>query len=329
MSNNIPITDGSGISSVAAEQIGTVKYQQIKVVGGETGSTSMMSVTPGGAILASIIGTPTVNFSGSGSILAINTGSVIAVLKSSSILAVPVGSVVTVWQDSSILAVPVGSVISVLKSSSIIAIASGSVITVSQGSVITVWQNSSVIAIGAGSVVALSQGSVITLWQSPSIVGTYAEDAAHTTADKGIFVLGVRNDAIASLAGADFDYTPMAVDSAGRTIIRPFSGEGSRIEGYASLVSTSVTTLVAAGGVGIRNFITDIMIANTGATTTLITFKDGLGSILGYTIAPTAGGSNMVGFAMPMRTGVNASFDFQPTAASSIIFATVKGFQAP
>jgi hypothetical protein len=95
------------------------------------------------------------------------------------------------------------------------------------------------------------------------------------------------------------------------------------------LVSTSVTTLVAAAGTGLRNYITDIMVANTGATTTLITFKDGAGSVLGYTIAPTAGGSNMIGFATPMRTGANATFDFQPTSASSILFATVKGFKAP
>ena len=166
---------------------------------------------------------------------------------------------------------------------------------------------------------------------SASMVGApiFAEDAGHTTADKGIFVLGVRNDAVASFVSANLDYSAIATDSAGRPVTKPFAPEESRIEGYASLVSTSVTTLVAAAGTGLRNYITDFFIANTGATTTLITFKDGAGSILGYTIAPTAGGSNAPGIATPFRTGANASFDFQPTSASSILYVTVKGFKAP
>lgn len=142
-------------------------------------------------------------------------------------------------------------------------------------------------------------------------------------------VYGMRNDAVASFLGADLTTRPIATDSAGRTLTKPFSAEESRIEGYASLVSTSVTTLVAAAGTGLRNYITDFFIANTGATTTLVTFKDGAGSILGYTIAPAGGGSNASGIATPIRTGANATFDFQPTSSSSILYATVKGFKAP
>lgn len=192
------------------------------------------------------------------------------------------------------------------------------------------FSNSSIIAINAGSVITINPGSIITIQQANSIVGTYAEDAAHTTADKGVFTLGVRNDAVASFVGANLDYGPIATDAAGRTLMRPFAAEESRVEGYSSTVNVSVTTLVAAAGAGLRNYITDVMIANTGATTTLVTFKSGGGaSILGYTIAPTGGGSNMIGFATPIRTGVNQTFDFQATSASSILYATVKGFKAP
>lgn len=44
----------------------------------------------------------------------------------------------------------------------------------------------------------------------------HAEDSGHTTADGGIMALAVRNDASAALSGTDLDYTPFAVDSAGR-----------------------------------------------------------------------------------------------------------------
>ncbi len=43
----------------------------------------------------------------------------------------------------------------------------------------------------------------------------YLEDAAHTTGDRGAFVLAVRNDANAALSGTNLDYTPISVDSAG------------------------------------------------------------------------------------------------------------------
>lgn len=179
-------------------------------------------------------------------------------------------------------------------------------------------------------------GSVATLqgtvpWIISSVYGNISGSVvAFQAGTQSSSVYGMRNDAVASFLGADLTVRPIATDSAGRTLTKPFSPEESRVEGYHSVVSTSVTTLVAAAGAGLRNYITDIMISNTGATTTLITFKSAGGaSILGYTIAPAGGGSNMIGFATPLRTGANASFDFQPTAASSIIYATVKGFKAP
>lgn len=196
---------------------------------------------------------------------------------------------------------------------------------------ITNFQNSSIIAINAGSVLTIpGNTSVITVLQGASIVGTYAEDAAHATADKGIFVLGVRNDAVASFAGSNLEYTGNAVDSAGRTLTKPFAPEESRMEGYNSVVSTSVTTLVAAAGTGLKTYITDIVLVNTGAATTLVTFRSGGGaSVLGYGIAPTGGGSNMIGFATPMMTLANQTFDMQATTATSVLYATVKGFKAP
>lgn len=49
-----------------------------------------------------------------------------------------------------------------------------------------------------------------------SASGQYAEDAAHVSGDIGSFMLAVRNDANAALTSADGDYSPVAVDSAGR-----------------------------------------------------------------------------------------------------------------
>jgi len=162
-----------------------------------------------------------------------------------------------------------------------------------------------------------------------SVVGAVQEDSASADGDYGMFALGVRNDTVASTVSADKDYVGLSADSAGRHLIKPFAAEEARIEGYSSTTSTSQLTLVPAAGAGLRNYITDVWIANTGAATTLVTFKDNAGSILGYTIAPTAGGSNLPGLAMPIRTGANQTFDIQAGSPTSILYVTVKGYKAP
>lgn len=267
-------------------------------------------------------------------------GSVVAVLTSPSIVAVQGGTAVTSLVSTVPSSVIVGASIfgqlpggtAVLGSVAalqgtnpwiVVSSIAGGIFPIS-GSVAATVTNTNLNV--SGSVVAFQAGTQIT-----SISGVaYAEDAPHATGDPGLFVLGVRNDAVASFVSANLDYSPIGVDSAGRSLIKPFAAEESRIEGYASLVSTSVTTLVAAAGAGLKNYITDVLVANTGATTTLITFRSQGGtSVLGYTIAPSGGGSNIPGMAVPFRTGANESFDFQPTSASSILYVTVKGFKAP
>lgn len=53
--NQVNITEGSG-KSVATETIGGLDYQKVKVVGGETGSTSVLGITPDGSMKVSVIG---------------------------------------------------------------------------------------------------------------------------------------------------------------------------------------------------------------------------------------------------------------------------------
>ena len=55
----------------------------------------------------------------------------------------------------------------------------------------------------------------------------YAEDSAHTTADEGNFILGVRNDALASLSDTDGDYSPLQVDASGATYVNLGTAAGS------------------------------------------------------------------------------------------------------
>lgn len=294
MASNIPITNGQGQSSVAAEEIGSLKYQQIKVVGGEVGSTSVMGVNPDRSINVSVIGT--INANVTGSVVAVGNTSVsgAVTVSGSVLLGSSNASVITVWQNSSVLAVPVGSVIATLQSSSILAV---------------------------------PVGSVITVWQSPSIVGSYAEDAAHATGDKGLFALQVRNDTMSSITSADGDYSPQAVGPVGEVITgnAPIT---KWVRGTADLrvVLGASVTAIPAQGASIFTYITSIQLANMGSASVLVTFTGGLGSILGYSIAPAGGGSNIY-YPNALKTGENSAFAASISGTASVL-VSAQGFTA-
>lgn len=180
------------------------------------------------------------------------------------------------------------------------------------------WRISSIYGNVSGSVLSQQLGtrisSVVNSIPSSLLTGNY----------------GHRNDAVASYLGADLSWRPISTDSAGRVLARPFAAEESRVEGYASTVNINANSIIAAAGAGLRNYITDIWVANTGAAATLVTFLSGGGlSVLGYTIAPAGSGSNLPGLVTPMRTDANATFDFRAATGTSVLYITAKGFKAP
>ena len=180
------------------------------------------------------------------------------------------------------------------------------------------WAISSIYGNISGSVLSQQLGtrisSIVNSIPSSLLTGTY----------------GHRNDAVASYLGGNLTWNPISTDSAGRTLVRPYAAEAARVEGYASTVNINANSIIAAAGTGLRNYITDVWVANTGAAATLVTFLSGGGlSVLGYTIAPAGGGSNLPGLVTPMRTDVAATFDFRAATGTSVLYITAKGFTAP
>lgn len=155
------------------------------------------------------------------------------------------------------------------------------------------------------------------------------EDSGHTSGDVGIFMLGVRNDAAASFVGTDLDYSPLATDSAGRLLIKPFAPDEARVFGISSVVSTSITQLVGGSGAGLRTYLTDILVTNSSGTATQVTFRDGDASLIGRTMAPASSGSN-IKLNTPMRTGgFNQQIDYVIGTAVSVLSIAAYGYKAP
>lgn len=67
---------------------------------------------------------------------------------------------------------------------------------------------------------ASTNSSVLVRIQANSVAGTYAEDTAHTSGANGLFVLGVRNDTLASVTSANGDYSAMAQGPSARLLFQ-------------------------------------------------------------------------------------------------------------
>lgn len=117
--SNIDVTPGSG-KTVSTETVGSVEYQRVKIVGGETGSTSVMGVTPDGSIKVSVIGTigvsGTVNLgTQSGSVVGFQggtrtiSGSVLTMFAPVASFVSAVTSVITSTSQTSVLATAPGA----------------------------------------------------------------------------------------------------------------------------------------------------------------------------------------------------------------------------
>lgn len=364
---SIPISTGSGAASVAAEEVGGLQYQRIEVLGGGGSSilgvnpdrSINVSVIGGVQVTGSIIAVGNTSVSGTVGasvigwvpIQASNT-SVITVWQNSSIQAVQAGtritSVISSTPSSMLVGAsifgqlpagtaPLGSVAAlqgtnpwaVVNVGSIISINTGSIITTNTGSVIVVFQSSSVIAVATGSVVSVpSNNSVLTIWQSPSIVGSYAEDTAAATGDKGLFVLGVRNDTLSSVTSADGDYSSFVLGPAGEHIVAnaPLTKwvQGTAdMRGPATIHSVAV---IAAQGASIFTYVTGVQVVNFGPSSVIVTFSGATSSVIGYTIAPAGGGSNIV-YPNALKTNANGAFSASISGLASVL-VSAQGFIA-
>lgn len=75
-----------------------------------------------------------------------------------------------------------------------------------------------------------------------------ADSAPHTTADVGVMALGVRNDDLADLAGADGDYVPLQVTQNGALLMCPAANDDYKyaIIDAASSGDNTIVSLVAS-----------------------------------------------------------------------------------
>jgi hypothetical protein len=167
-----------------------------------------------------------------------------------------------------------------------------------------------------------------------------AEDAAHTSADVGTFVLGVRKDTTAQTTSADGDYAFPAVDAYSAVFTRV--DHPNRI---SCVVTTSTATTVqavggscAAPGAGLSIYVTDVKFSASAAgiaADAFPTLKYGTGGTCGtgtavfwgnLTAAATAPTADS--FSTPIKIPANNELCWISSTAGSK-FLVINGFIAP
>lgn len=178
------------------------------------------------------------------------------------------------------------------------------------------------------SILAVPVGSVITVLQAPSIVGTYAEDAASASGDKGILGLNVRNDTLSSVTSADGDYGAMALGPAGEVITAnaPLTKWIQGTGDFRPTLGAQSVFIIAAQGSSVFTYVTGVQVANFGPSSVLVTLLGGIGSVMGYTIAPAGGGSNIV-YPNALKTAANQAVSASISGTASVL-VSAQGFIA-
>lgn len=141
----------------------------------------------------------------------------------------------------------------------------------------------------SASVVALLKG-LITQLQSGTTTLAKLEDAAHASGDAGIMSLAVRNDTRATF-GADGDYSPTAVGSAGNPLVSPVP---TTLSGWSP---TTYRAVAAASGV---------IKASAGKVFDLVVYNDNAAAryfqLFNLTAVPADGVAAAVAFGIPTKT---------------------------
>ena len=118
------------------------------------------------------------------------------------------------------------------------------------------------ISVGAGAVTSMTPGT------GASNLGK-AEDAAHASGDVGIEMLGVRNDAMTALSGANGDYTPVATDQyGGLQIAQPTVFTPVTISDATDLTALATKGIFCSVPLGVT---TTLAVRLLGASSTTVT----------------------------------------------------------
>lgn len=252
MADNVATNPGTGGDTIAADDISGVKYQRVKLVQGADGtndgdisSAAPLQVTLAntGANTSKILVTPDLPTGASTAAKQPALGT--AGTASADVITVQGKAAMTpILTDGSATTQPVSSATFATSAKQDTGNTSLSSI---DGKITAV--NTGAVVVSSGSITANAGTNLntSTLATETTLAGTIkAEDAAHSSGDKGIMHLAVRNDTRSALAGTDGDYIPLTTNSLGDTRTEIASLAGTVVDTNSGTKSAGTMRVVLA-----------------------------------------------------------------------------------
>lgn len=344
MADNVAITAGSG-TTIAADDIGGVLYQRVKIAQGADGvGVDVSSAAPlqvslanhsanatavkvdGSAVTQPVSGTVTITPSGTQTVsgtVAVSTINSVAPAFGTGVRGATVQRVTIATDDT--VSITANSSVNVAQmngvATSMGAGANGTgVQRVTLATDQTAISTAGVFSVkvdqttdGTTNKVAATQATASNL--NAQVVGAVASDAVDSGNPIKIGGKAV-NAEITAVANAD--RVDAVFDLVGKQIVLPYANPENFVSGAitTAMTATTSTSLVAAPGVGLRNYITTIIVSNAHATVgTDVAIQDGSGGTTLLTIpAAAVYGGAVINLPVPLR---------QPTTNTALFCANV------
>lgn len=159
------------------------------------------------------------------------------------------------------------------------------------------------------------------------VQGTVAHDsaAAQNPVLNGGYAANTEPTAVANA-----DAVRMICDLVGKQIVLPYANPENFVSGATSdITNTTATSVIAAAGAGVRNYITQILVTNSHATVgTFVNITDGSGGTILYTgYAAAAGGGFAVTLPVPIKTTANTALYCACVTTGSNVRVCASGYK--
>jgi hypothetical protein len=175
---------------------------------------------------------------------------------------------------------------------------------------------------GSGSEIALLKAiAASAISTAPTSVQGAAASGA--TVSGNPLLSGCRAASAAPTAVTDGQAVAAECGLEGRVVIAPYSIKEIQVRGSTGAqTGTGAQTVIASAGGSLKNYITSMQCANSGATTSIVTLNDSATTVL---INPAGGGTNVV-FPVPLVTAAATALTANFGSASTSQYCNAQGY---
>jgi len=161
---------------------------------------------------------------------------------------------------------------------------------------------------------------------STAVAGTVAQDSAIGNP----VTAGVRaSNANPTAMSATGDSVAWMGTMIGAGITKPYALPESDWQYAATIVNNTSTAMQAAGGAGIKKYLTGFVYQNTNATATVLNILRGTTVICSVSAPATMANPIPIQFPTPLQTAANEALNVQCVTTGANVLVNAQGFTAP